>query len=103
MNKMPRYGYYREAYGGSKIPEEEFPALIHRAQAVLQNLERRYTLTGSQDARFLALCALAEALWEDEAVTAQTLGSVTVRYRRSANALYRAAARYLDIYRGVGP
>ncbi len=109
---MADFEFYRTAYCGSRIPEEEFPRCAARAQAALERLERTYVVTGGADSRRMAVCAMAEEIYSADnrlGVTARTVGSVSERYSQDkctdqalCRALYRQAGVYLDIYRGLG-
>ena len=54
--------FYREVYGGSALTEAELPEAVMRAQEALRAYERRYRVTGDENARKLAVCAMAEAI-----------------------------------------
>lgn len=105
---MPTYDYYINDYLGSEIGEKEFSPLAKRAQAVLEKLCRDYKVVGGEDARAMAVCAMAETLKraeKSERIASASLGGVSVRYaqgdsRQLLLQLYRRAAIYLDIYRG---
>lgn len=61
------YGYYREAFGGTKIPPEEFPFFVKKAEAFV-----RYLTGGKSDGLELdaikdAVCAVCEAYAAEEA------------------------------------
>ena len=115
---MADYEFYASVYMGDSIPENEFPRLAKRAGEQLSRYKRIYTVT-APDADAMAICAMADALAYYEAaqsgtgcpVSAASIGSVSVSYSGSANAvdtsqaaqereLYRCAKLYLDIYRG---
>jgi len=100
------YGFYRESYMGSRIPEAAFPEFVARARDALRRIEGRYTVTGGEDARNMALCAMAEAIYDATGrrggVASATAGPVSVRYEGRDRSVYDAAATYLEIYRGVG-
>ena len=117
---MADYEFYASVYMGDSIPENEFPRLAKRAGEQLSRYKRIYTVTAPDaDAEDMAICAMADALAYYEAaqsgtegpVSAASIGSVSVSYSGSANAvdtsqaaqareLYRCAKLYLDIYRG---
>ncbi len=114
------YGFYRDSFQGTALSQEQFPEAWARAQDVLCRFERDYTVTGSQQDRLMALCALAEAIaWFDGARKGQgglrytKVGSVTsggrgdyealdISHAARERELYRTALRYLTIYRGAG-
>lgn len=106
---MADFAFYRDTYLGLRIPEKQFDGCVARAREALAAFRRRYTVTGGTEEERLALCAMAEAVWEayrrGGAVSA-TVGSVSVRYGEDEDRLWRElyekAAIYLDIYRGVG-
>lgn len=112
--------FYRETYGGSALEGQQLSEALKRAEDTLACYERTYTVTGDDTARKMALCAMAEAIAYFE--TAQngqgglryaSVGTVSVSGKgiysavdispkAQAQELYRCAATYLDIYRGVG-
>lgn len=105
---MVDFAYYADIYLGSLIPEKEFPRLKKRAEAYLNQLSRIYQVEGGEDARAMAVCAMAEELYRSgnrRGVTSASIGGVSVRYddggsQRLLGQLYRQAAIYLDMYRG---
>ena len=107
---MVDFTYYTQEYLGAQIPEKQFDRCLARAGEALAYLERCFTVTGGQEARKLALCAMAEGVYEAQhrrGVAGATVGSVSVRYedarhRQLWRELYERAAIYLDICRGVG-
>ncbi|MBQ7340908.1 MAG: hypothetical protein IJW41_01905 [Oscillospiraceae bacterium] len=108
---MVEYDFYVNSYLGSAIPEKAFPGMAKRAQDTLERYERLYKVVSSgEDARSMAICAMAEALYEAQrrqGLRSANVGSVTVHYEdgsaKSLNReLYQRACIYLDIYRGVG-
>ena len=80
-----------------------------RAGEALARFERDYTVTGGQEERKLALCAMAEAVYEagrQQGVVSASAGAVAVRYQEKADRqlwreLYDRARIYLDICRGI--
>lgn len=105
---MADYGFYVSTYLGQQIPENAFSQLAAQAAGVLGSYERKYRVTGGEDARRMAICAMAECLQDHHRRcrhTAASVGSVSVRYDAPREPLerrlYKAAATYLDIYRGV--
>ena len=107
---MVDYEYYANAYLGSLIPPQEFSYQAKRAESYLQRLCRTFQVEGGEDAKAMALCAMAEVLRRlggKQGVASATVGGVSVRYmgdhdRQLYRELYRTARIYLDIYRGVG-
>lgn len=103
---MVNYAYYADAYMGSLIPEREFAPLARRAQAYLEQLCRTYLVEGGDDAKAMALCAMAEELYRGAAsqgIASTSIGGVQVQYREDGRLwqkMYRCAGIYLDIYRG---
>lgn len=88
---MPDYRYYVEKYLGEDIPEGEFPRLMQRAEAELRSLRAVYAVSPRPglepaDADAMALCAIADAMYEfaqeDAArgLTKVTVGSVSESY-----------------------
>ena len=102
------YGFYTDIYLGSAISQKAFPGLIARAEAFLRQLKGccRVVCAG-EEAEKMALCAVAEALQEQQkrqGLKSASVGGVSVSYASggSVRQLYEAAGIYLDIYRGVG-
>ena len=124
MNNVD-YEFYKCRYNGGSISYEEWPEYETRAMAILYRYKRIYTVTVPQeepDGEKLAVCAMAEALYnfdliangEGGTVQSASIGSVSSSFGTSgadavdvspagqAKELYRCASLYLDIYRGVG-
>jgi hypothetical protein len=106
---MVRYEFYVNQYLGSAIPEKAFSGVASQAEQVLNRLKQTYRVESSgQQAESMAICAMAESLWQNrnKGLTAANIGSVSVRYETDRKALrrelYEKACIYLDIYRGVG-
>ena len=106
---MVKYEFYVNQYLGSYIPEKAFSSVASQAEQVLARFKQTYRVESSgQQAESMAVCAMAETLWQNRnrGVTSANIGSVSVRYETDRNALRRAlydkACIYLDIYRGVG-
>lgn len=111
--RMADYDFYVNTYLGSAIPEKAFAGLAAQAGAVLERFRRIYRVEASgEDSVKMAVCAMAETLYayrkRSSGVTAETVGGVSVRYENGETAdkslareLYRKAAIYLDIRRGV--
>ena len=106
---MVKYEFYVNQYLGSAIPEKAFSGVAAQAQRVLTKFKQVYRVESSgQDAEALAICAMAETLWQNrnKGLTSANIGSVSVRYETDRSALrrelYDKASIYLDIYRGVG-
>lgn len=107
---MVDYEFYVNCYLGSAIPEKSFPGMAAQAAAVLERLEGCCRVSGGEEARKLAVCAMAESLYSHArragGLTSASVGSVSVRYEDTGTnlnrELYQKASIYLDIYRGVG-
>ena len=115
---MVAFDFYKGAYHGGSISETDWHSYAARAEAQLNRYKRMYTVTGSAEAESMAVCAMADAMAYFTAaqngagpVASASVGSVSVSYAGStvdvsakaqAQELYRCAALYLDIYRGVG-
>lgn len=106
---MVKYEFYVNQYLGSYIPEKAFSGVASQAEQMLVRFKQAYRVESSgQQAESMAICAMAETLWQNrnKGVTSANIGSVSVRYETDRNALRRAlydkACIYLDIYRGVG-
>jgi hypothetical protein len=103
------YGFYADTYLGSRVPQGKFPECLARAKDALACLESRYRVAGSELERSLALCAMAEAIYDDDrtrGIQSAQIGSVNVRYREKTGhplwrELYDRAGIYLTISRGV--
>ena len=113
------WDFYRQNYGGASLTEEALPELLRRAEDYLSALERDYRVTGTLDARNMALCALAETIsYFDAAQNGRgalryaSVGTVSVSGKGIYNQLdispealsrelYRVACRYLTVYRGL--
>ena len=108
----PDFAYYRDDYMGGSIPEKAFDRCASRAAEVLEAFCRNYLVIGGEDCRKMAICAMAEAMFEasgHRGVVASSAGNASVRYDPGANSdlalrreLYHRARIYLDFYRGVG-
>lgn len=109
---MPDYLYYTGTYLGGSIPKADFPRLAMRAGEQLARYERIYTVTGNDNAKSMAVCAMADALYyyETAANTPQSssigsvsssMGAADISSKAQSNELYRSACLYLDIFRGV--
>lgn len=114
------YDFYRNEYRGSAVEQEEFPELLERAKDQLSLYRRSYRVQGDRVAEKMALCALAETIgYFDAAQNGEgglryaSVGTVSISGKgiytevditpaAQAKELFRAAARYLDIYRGIG-
>ena len=112
--------FYRHRFGGTALEGSRLRELLQRAEDKLRFFERCYTVTGSQTARRLALCAMAEAMgYYEDARAGQggmryasvgtvsvsgkgVYGQVDVSPEAEARELYRCAQTYLSICRGAG-
>lgn len=106
---MVDYKFYVNGYLGSAIPEKAFSGMAAQAAQVLSRFKQAYRVESSgQEAENMAVCAMAESLWQNKnkGLASASIGSVSVRYQTDRNALrrelYEKACIYLDIYRGVG-
>lgn len=118
---MVPYEFYKNTYHGSSIAESEWPVFEARAADQLKRYKKIYTVTAPEEnAEAMAICAMADSLAYFTAaqngmgaVASASIGSVSVSYGNSANAvdlspkgqskeLYRCASLYLEFYRGVG-
>lgn len=115
---MVTHDFYKTAYLGSSITEQEWPALFARAQDQLNRYKRIYVVIAPEEnSEAMAVCAIADVIASISAaqngagaVTSASIGSVSVSYggtsslnlspKGQARELYDAARRYLDIYRG---
>ena len=106
---MPDYSFYTGAYLGQLIGEKQFSACMARARDALAYFDIVYQVTGTQEERKLALCAMAEAVHGAQrrgGAVSCAVGDVSVRYRDDGarqlwRELYDAARIYLKICRGV--
>ena len=112
--------FYRDVYRGSSLSGEELPELLARSEDWLKALERKYRVTGAEESRKMALCALAETMsYFDAAQNGKgalryaSVGTVSISGKgiyemldispaALEKELYRVAGRYLEIYRGSG-
>lgn len=119
---MVEYSFYIDIYLGGSISETEWNVFEARAAEQLARFKRIYTVTApedSKDAESMAICAMADAICYFSAavngggqITSASIGSVSTGYastnavdispKGQARELYRCAATYLEIYRGVG-
>ena len=113
------FRFYRQVYGGTALEEEIFSEAAARAIDVLRGYERAYRVTGSEEEKAKAICAMAEAIaYFDAAQNGEgglryaKVGSVSVSGKgiysqvdispkAQEQELYRAASLYLTIYRGT--
>ena len=114
------YDFYRNEYRGSAIDQEDFLELIARAKDQLSMYRRSYRVRGDEYAEKMALCALAEVIgYYDAAQNGQgglryaSVGTVSISGKgiysqvditpaAQEKELFRTAARYLEICRGIG-
>jgi len=61
------YGYYREAFGGTKIPPEDFPQYVRRAEAFVRYMTGNKAEGGQSDAFKNAVCAVCDVYAADDA------------------------------------
>ena len=113
---MADYTFYTDTYLGGSIPSADFPRLAARASQQLNRYKRLYTVTApATDSEGMAICAMADAMYYFETAAnmpqSSAIGSVSssrgtavdIGPKAQTTELYRCAALYLDIYRGVGP
>ncbi len=106
---MVDYGFYTNDYLGSVIPEKAFSGVAAQAQRYLDKFKQVYRVASSgEQAENLAVCAMAETLWDNRnsGLFSASAGSASARYTAGKTSLKRElfdkASIYLDIYRGVG-
>ena len=105
---MVDFDYYVNEYLGELLPESAFNAYAKRAKAVLKRLCHDYVVSGGEEEKAMAVCAMAEELYRCAGrlgLAGATVGAVRVQYqnlsdRQLLSRLYGKAAIYLDIYRG---
>ena len=105
----PDFTFYTDAYYGDVIPESQFVPCMARSRVALQHFDQVYQVSGGEEERKLALCAMAEVICRDRrrgGVVKARVGDVSVEYAAEAylqlwRELYDAAATYLTICRGV--
>ena len=101
------YDFYVHTYLGSAVPEKAFDRLAARAREALELFARTYQVSGGEDARRFALCAMAEALYAGQhraELRSANIGGVQVSYENNKplqKRLLGAARTYLEIYRGI--
>ena len=105
---MVDYGFYKNDYLGSVIPEKAFSGVAAQAQRYLDKMKEVYRVTSSgKQAENLAVCAMAETLWDNRngGLFSASAGSASTRYAAGKTSLKRElfdkASIYLDIYRGM--
>lgn len=114
------YEFYRNVYQGTAIEEEEFPELLARAKDQLALYRRSYRIEANHQEEMMALCAMAEVIGYFEAaqngeggLRYASVGTVSISGKgiysaidinptAQAKQIYKAAERYLRIYRGCG-
>ncbi len=97
------YSYYTQTYGGSIVPQKDWPRAAEAAQCYIDALVRKPP-NGENDLVKRALCAAAEELWKQEqggALKSQTVGSWHKVYADSqhlgpGSRLYHVVALYLS-------
>ena len=116
---MVEYSFYTDTYLGGSISETEWSVFEARAAEQLDRLKRTYTVNApNETAESMAICAMADAINFFSAavnggqITSASIGSVStgrvstnavdISPKAQAKELYRCAANYLEIYRGVG-
>lgn len=117
---MASFSFYRDIYMGGSISDEvEFLRLEARAREKLARYKRLYRVSAPlENSEDMAICAMVDALnYFDVAQnggipTSSSIGSVSstskvgdsldISPKAQERELYRCAALYLDIYRGVG-
>ena len=114
------YDFYRNEYRGTAIEQGDFPELIRRAGDQLAMYRRSYRVEGAETEAKMALCAMAEVIgYFDAAQNGEgglryaSVGTVSISGRgiysqvdispkAQERELFRAAGRYIRIYRGIG-
>ena len=105
---MTAYEYYKKHFAQRAIPEEAFDGAVERARVVLNKIKSTYKTDKCNLFEELALYHMAEEIYRDDRsrdVVQRKLGNVSVRYadpRPLEERLFKIAALYLNIYRGVG-
>ena len=72
---LPDYGFYIDIFFGESIPEENFPRLAVRADREIQYFERIWEVTGTEEQRHKAVCAVAEDIFAIETATSQIISA----------------------------
>lgn len=110
---MLGYEFYCTEYNGCNIPSDTFSVYIHRATQELERIKKLYTVTGTDKAFQLAVCAVADALYYIDTVMvgqskSVSIGSVSesganidTSVKAQKKEIYNAVCLYLDVYRGV--
>ncbi len=106
------FEFYKTIYGGNLIPESDWVNYEAHASAQLIRYKDIYTVSSytSDEAESMAVCAMAETLYTQDgqlSVKSASIGSVSVTYgeadaKAQAKELFKAAQRFLCIYRGIG-
>ena len=113
------FGFYRQVYGGTSLREDTFPEAAARAADVLRFYARSYRVTGAEEDKARAICAMADSIaYFDAAQNGEgglryaKVGSVSVSGKgiysqvdispkAQEMELYRLAGTYLVFYRGI--
>ena len=105
---MTDYSFYTDTYLGNLIPEEEFPRVLKRADARLEELTYGHCFDPGlpesvQTCVALAECAIADTLYSNDsasggfapsaAVTEEKVGSHSVKYADAVSASQALAAQ----------
>lgn len=124
------YNFYVGTYYGIGILAEDWPRLSTRADDELAAMERKYTITGTEEQRNKAICAIADELYSRDLITSAafavdesgsvgttrvSIGSVSTSAESVTAAslgvdltesglqeqIYNLIGKYMDIYRGI--
>ena len=100
---MVDYEFYVNDYLGSAIPDKAFSGVAAQARHWLGCFKSSYRVVSSgAEAEKLAICAMAESLWNRRSSGLAAPSGKTGSEKQSlGRELYEKASIYLDIYRGV--
>ena len=117
---MVEYEFYTDTYMGGSIPPDMWTMMEARANDYLEQYKRLYEVTApTENAESKAVCAMADALYyftmaqngQGGVISSSSVGSVSTSYatgngidlseQAQEKSTYKAACRYLTIYRGV--
>lgn len=104
---MVSFEFYVNEYHGGTVPESDWVRMEARAQLQMEKWKRSMSFSGEDRQVNLAICALADGLWEADSMgmlRSASIGSVSVEYRvkNPEKMLLERISSFVDVYRGVG-
>ena len=70
---LPDYSFYMDTFHGISIPSEDWARLSTHADRKIRYFERAFAITGNEESRNLALCAVADMMYTYEMAAASLL------------------------------